>query len=157
MTSNDLETLGDFTMANRVLVNMTQHTLTTDQIDGFNGFNGIAGDVYLTLEPNPACKQVVQKLLTFETIPTSETINDRAEKLAQMCIGMVSANLPSEGEIYALIGGAPYLMASLENALRERKIHPVYSFSERQSVETTMPDGTVKKSNVFKHVGFIEV
>lgn len=144
-------------MTSRILVNMTQHTLTSDQTEGFKGFNGDSGDVYITLEPNTACKQMVQKLLTFETIPTSETINERAENLAQLCIGIVSTNLSSDGEIYALIGGAPYLMASLENALRERKIHPVYSFSERQSVETTMPDGTVKKTNLFKHVGFIEV
>ena len=34
-----------------------------------------------------------------------------------------------------MIGGAPYLMASLERALDAVMIQPVYSFSVRESVE----------------------
>ena len=54
----------------------------------------------------------------------------------------------------AMIGGAPYLMAELEKALWNRGIEPVYSFSERKSVETEK-DGVVTKVNVFEHVGFV--
>ena len=48
-------------------------------------------------------------------------------------------------------------MGALERELKEREVFPLYSFSERVSVETTGPDGTVKKVNEFRHKGFIEV
>lgn len=31
-----------------------------------------------------------------------------------------------------------------------------YAFSRRESVETQLPDGSVKKSSVFRHIGFVE-
>lgn len=55
----------------------------------------------------------------------------------------------------AMIGGAPYLMAPLEIALRDVGIRPLYAFSVRASVEKTRPDGSVEKINVFKHGGFV--
>ena len=54
-----------------------------------------------------------------------------------------------------MIGGAGYFMRPLEEALREKGIKPLYSFSERKSVEKTNPDGTVTKVNVFEHVGWV--
>ena len=56
-----------------------------------------------------------------------------------------------------MIGGAPYLMSALENALMAVGIKPLYSFSERVSMEETIADGTVRKTNVFRHVGFVEL
>lgn len=56
-----------------------------------------------------------------------------------------------------MIGGAPYLMAPLERMLKKSGYRPVYSFSERRSVEETLPDGSVKKTAVFAHVGWVEV
>jgi hypothetical protein len=45
-------------------------------------------------------------------------------------------------------------MGVLEQSLRQRGIRPAYAFSMRESAEKTLPDGSVQKINVFKHVGF---
>ena len=47
-------------------------------------------------------------------------------------------------------------MAQLERRLRKVGIIPLYSFTERVSVEETLPDGSVKKSSVFKHAGWVD-
>lgn len=46
-------------------------------------------------------------------------------------------------------------MSTLEKALQYTGITPVYAFSKRESKEEKLPDGSVKKINVFKHVGFV--
>lgn len=56
----------------------------------------------------------------------------------------------------AMVGGAPYLVDRLVRRLRELGVTPVYALSERVSQETTNPDGTTVKTQVFKHLGFIE-
>lgn len=38
---------------------------------------------------------------------------------------------------------------------RLRGLCPIYSFSKRVSVEERTPDGWVKKTTVFRHVGFV--
>lgn len=60
------------------------------------------------------------------------------------------------GDISAMIGGAPYLMAPLERALRRVGVRPVYALSERASEEQVQPDGGTKKVAVFRHAGFVE-
>lgn len=56
----------------------------------------------------------------------------------------------------AMIGGAPYMMALLEQALWARGIVPLYAYSERRSVEKTDPiTGEVTKTAVFVHLGFV--
>jgi hypothetical protein len=54
-----------------------------------------------------------------------------------------------------MIGGAPYLMAPLERALRRKRITPLYAFSERRSTEEKGNDGEIIKRTVFKHIGFV--
>jgi len=54
-----------------------------------------------------------------------------------------------------MIGGAPYLMATLEKALREVGLNPIYAFSQRVSIDKENPDGSVTKTMVFKHLGFV--
>ena len=54
-----------------------------------------------------------------------------------------------------MIGGAPFLMSPLESALLNNGIEPVYAFSTRESVEKKLPDGSVQKTNIFKHKGFV--
>jgi hypothetical protein len=56
-----------------------------------------------------------------------------------------------------MLGGAPYLMGALEKAVRECGFTPVYAFSQRESEEITQPDGSVRKVQVFRHCGFVEV
>ena len=47
-------------------------------------------------------------------------------------------------------------MPPLEKALRGLGIRPLYAFSVRESVEETLPDGSVRKVAVFRHKGFVE-
>lgn len=117
------------------ILNLTQHDATPEQIaDG-------------VVEPSELSKKGIQRLLTFTTLPTVDEVWERA------CALVYAAEM--EGAEAAMIGGAPYLMAPLDQALRERGILPVYSFSERVSVETVASDGTVTKTSKFKHIGFV--
>lgn len=117
------------------IINLTQHIATEAQS---------AEGVF-----EPREKANVQQLLTFDILPTREDIVARAEALAEIAEG--------EGAPYAMVGGAPYLMGALENALKKRGIKPLYAFSIRESIEEILPTGEVIKRNVFRHLGFVEV
>ena len=124
-----------------MILNLTQHPATPEQIE--------AGVVDLPDSVRPA----LIGWLTFSQLPSREEIEDRAEALALLADSL----LPEEGNPAAMIGGAPYLMAPLEVALRNQRIRPLYAFSVRESVEQTLPDGTIRKTSIFRHAGFIEV
>jgi len=115
-----------------MIVNLTQHGATPAQ--------QAQGVVDLTQDFN------VSELLTFEALPSLEEIQARAETLAEIAARVSDT---------AMIGGAPWLMGPLESALKQRGVRPLYAFSIRESVETRLPDGSVQKTNVFKHVGFV--
>jgi hypothetical protein len=117
------------------VVNLTQHEATNDQCEA-----GVVAAPY---------NAHVRALLTFDVIPTAEDIKSRAERLAEYAY--------NSGCKQAMIGGAPYLMSALERALKAQGITPVYAFSQRESVEVVKEDGTVVKTNMFKHVGFVKV
>jgi hypothetical protein len=117
-----------------MIVNLTQHPGTPEQ-----GVTDLTGEA----------KERLVELLTFEEIPSRVDIIDRAYGIATLGAVMPRADA-------AMIGGAPYLMAPLEAALRLWGIKPLYAFSLRESVEEIAADGTVKKTAVFKHKGFIE-
>jgi hypothetical protein len=117
------------------ILNLTQHQATADQLE--------AGVV------EPASKEMVRKLLTVNEIPRAGDLKARAEALAAIAV--------AEGATTAMIGGAPYLMAPLEAALREAGVKPVYAFSRRESVDVHGAGGTVTKTAVFVHAGWIEV
>ena len=117
------------------IINLTQHQATAAQA---------AEGVF-----EPKDKTAVQQLLTFEDLPTKEDIVARAEALADIA--------KAENAENAMIGGAPYLMGALENALKGRGIQPLYAFSVRESIEEHLPTGEVIKKNVFRHLGFVEV
>ena len=116
------------------ILNLTQHVATPDQL--------AAG----VIEPSAEDKARIQKLLTFTTCPSYEDVIERAEPLA-----MIAERL---GATRAMIGGAPVLMGALHHALIMRHILPGYAFSVRESQEETLPDGSVRKVQVFKHTGF---
>ena len=116
------------------IVNLTQHDATPDQRD--------AGVVAVETYSNH-----VKELLTFDEIPSPIEMGRRAIKLAEYAY--------ESGCKKAMIGGAPFFMSTLEKALIDQGITPVYSFSQRVSVENTNADGSVSKSNVFKHLGFV--
>ena len=122
-----------------MILNLTQHPATPEQIE--------AGVVDLPDSVRPA----LIGWLTFSQLPSREEIEDRAEALALLADSL----LPEEGNPAAMIGGAPYLMAALEAALRNQRIRPLYAFSRRESIEQVLPDGTVRKTSIFRHAGFI--
>jgi hypothetical protein len=117
------------------IVNLTQHITTPEQL--------VAG----VFEPDN--KAEIQGLLTFHAVPVGNDIKRKASLLADIA--------ESNGTTHAMIGGAPFFMSALENALLEREIQPVYAFSVRDSIEETMPDGSVVKRNVFRHAGFVGI
>jgi len=115
------------------ILNLTQHAPSQEQL--------AAGVV------DPADKQEVCSLLTFDSIPSSAEMRDRAERLAAIA--------KEVGAAAAMIGGAPFFMSALEAALLEVGVEPVYAFSLRVTEEVPQPDGSVRKTNVFRHVGFV--
>ncbi len=120
-----------------VILNFTQHKATPDQIEDH------------VWDLNDANRAELIKLLTFNEIPSNKEIKDRAIELTKLALA--HSHFGTE----VMIGGAPYLMSTLEYTLAEAGMKPVYSFTQRQSIETQNTDGTVTKTNVFKHIGFI--
>lgn len=119
----------------KTILNLTQHAASAEQV--------AAGVVDLTGEIRAAAITA----LNFLQLPQLEEIQDRARVLAEIAA--------QSGATAAMIGGAPYLMGALEGALAERGITPLYAFSVRESVEETLPDGSTRKTAVFRHVGFV--
>ena len=116
------------------IVNLTQHQASAEQIE--------AG-VFETAD-----RTAVDRLLTFDVCPSMADIRERAGTLAKIARGA--------GAEAAMVGGASYLMAPLERALRLANIKPLYAFSKRESLETRLPDGSVRKTQIFKHEGWVD-
>lgn len=121
---------------NRIL-NLTQHQATEEQ-----KAQGVF-DLKDTTE--------LKALLTFDGIPSHGEMYDRARRLAQ-----IARHALGKGCHEVMIGGAPFFMSTLENYLWEEGMVPVYAFSQRHVVESVKEDGTVVKTAVFKHVGFVK-
>ena len=141
---------------NTVILNLTMHTATPEQRE--------AG-VY-----NPLLHiEAIKEALTFNALPTQQEIEVKALSLASMAAEEVYWQLlktrPESEEqlsiedqmlgMRVMIGGAPYLMSYLEKALKERNLKAVYAFSKRESVEVVLDNGDVRKTNIFKHLGFV--
>ena len=128
-----------------MIVNLTQHTATPERIA-----QGV-------VDLNDEVRNALVTALTFEDLPTMADVEDAADVVAELACqnGIGGDDGDSPWPEAAMIGGAQFLMAPLEAALRSRGIKPVYAFSRRESVETTKPDGSVVKTNVFRHVGFV--
>jgi len=133
----------------QTILNLTQHVATPEQIE--------AG----VFEPSAEDKKEIQKLLTFEEIKETDPWSrfQRAEKIAKIAIKYFpeSYNPEEDDRGRAMIGGAPYFMSKLERVLSEFDISPMYAFSKRESVDQPQPDGSVRKVQVFRHAGFVEV
>lgn len=123
------------------ILNLTQHRATNQQL----------ADKVIDLDDKERSKLI--ELLTFDELPTSDELFERASQIA-----MLAHEFNSNGVLhYAMIGGAPYLMPYLESALADPVIGmtPLYSFSKRESVEKVV-NGEVIKTSVFKHIGFVQ-
>jgi len=128
-----------------MIINLTQHPATPDQTE--------AGVVDLP----PDHRAALVAALTVDTLPSMVEIQVRCARIAELAVqnGLGGDDADDPHPTQAMIGGAPWMMRALEDALVAIGIQPVYAFSVRQSTEITMPDGTVQKVNSFKHVGFV--
>lgn len=129
------------------ILNLTQHAATPEQVA-----QGV-------VDLSPEGRKLLGEWLTFSTRPGVDEIHRRADLIANMADGdsMAVPETAGVSYYYAMIGGAPFLMSALENALIERGITPLYAFSVRESTEQTQPDGTVRKVNTFKHAGWVQI
>jgi hypothetical protein len=117
--------------------NLTQHEPTAKQIE--------AG----LMPRDDRDEAEVKKLITFDWL---EEVTPSEMRRRAMCCAMIAQ---ASGAKYAMCGGVAYFVRYLENALIELGIKPIYSFSERRSVEVEV-DGVVEKKSVFVYVGFVE-
>jgi hypothetical protein len=114
------------------ILNLTQHKASKEQIE-----SGVI---------DPISQELIQDLITFNELPTQEEMEKRADKLAEIA--------ENHNCKKALIGGAPYFMSTLESIFEFRGIATYYAFSKRISEEKVMEDGSVLKTQIFKHSGF---
>ena len=128
-----------------MIINLTQHPATSEQAAA--GVVDLQGDSLLALK----------QALTFDILPTRGDVQDRAHYITRLAFSNgLGGDLDDDPmPTLAMIGGAPFLMSALESALMDECISPLYAFSVRDSVEITQPDGSVVKTNVFKHAGFV--
>ena len=121
------------------VINLTQHEPTDDQ----------KAIIHNWADLSEAEKAYVKKNLTFRPQEvTKYVIIGRA--------AMLATPAKEKGAKYAHIGGAPYLMAHLEDCLKQAGITPLYSLTERVTEERVI-DGEVVKTSVFKCAGFYAV
>lgn len=125
------------------ILNLTQHLATPDQV--------AAGVVDLS-------GRHLERLLaaiTFENLPSEREIRQRAKKV----LALVHLYPVKVGNYFTLpavmIGGAPYFMPALQCALRQDNVEVLYAFARRESVDTLAPDGSIRKTSVFRHAGFV--
>lgn len=105
------------------ILNLTQYPATAEQIE--------AGNVI-----EPADKQAVCELLAFSELPTRQEISRRSIELANLALVVGFADTSDEDyntdvEAYpthAMIEGPAFFMSSLESALLDVGITPVYAF-----------------------------
>ena len=127
-------------------LNLTQHAASADQI--------AAGVIDL----DPETRAAVSALLTFDVCPDAADIKARAHDLAAIAAWGDARENESGAVLYdrVMIGGAPWLMAPLAAALKAEGLEPVFAFSRREAAEQAQPDGTVRKTAVFRHAGWVD-
>lgn len=147
----DLEVIKQYGGA--IIINLTQHKMTGDQYQ-YNGtkLKELISEIPEEQEDH---EKELKALLNFHELPTKDSINLRVMQITTYALDyFMRADV--ENNRYALIGGAPYLTAPLAEMLKKVGIIPLYAFSKRESVETVQPDGSVVKTSVFKHAGYVE-
>ena len=105
-----------------LIVNLTRHPATPEQ--------AAAGVVDL----RGGEREELLRLLRFDALPDYDEVRERAEAIADLAVfNGLGAGAPDPLPSAAMVGGAAFLMAPLEAALRERGIEPVYSFSPQHA------------------------
>lgn len=153
----------------KTIFNLTQHKATAEQV--------ALGVVDL---PEPTRSDIL-RLMTFDDVPSKSTIVTNSQVIAEIVSKLIhrTADVESLGSAEKLayeldkmhatpknlnryyhpqvmIGGALFLMPHLERELKALHIQPLYAFTKRESVEKTLPDGSVEKVAVFHHAGWVQ-
>ena len=123
------------------IVNLTQHAASKEQ-EQLGVFD----------LPVRFHKELTQ-LLTFETCPTFEQVKQRAWDIALLCESY--GDYSDQNIQFAMIGGVPFLMSSLEKELFDIGVTPMYAFSERRSTERMNSEGQIEKVSQFFHAGWV--
>lgn len=122
------------------ILNTMQHALTDEQIIDLNNMftqNNISN---LRDVDNELFKQI-------SNISVDANLNDLAEQLL---------NVAKEFDIVILPIGSPAFMFTFSRLTHfHRDIVFIFAHSDRISVEKQNEDGTITKTNVFKHVKFL--
>lgn len=130
-----------------MILNLTQHTATDEQ--------RAAGVIDLP----PEARECLVRLLTVDALPTRQEIDARCADIAELAASLASPDDREDGKAglatHAMIGGAPWMMRALEDALLDQGIEPVYAFSVRESMDQPQPDGSVRKVATFRHAGWV--
>ncbi len=128
-----------------LIINLTQHTATPEQM--------AAG----VRDLPPAEREMLVHALTIEELPSPKDILDRAATVALLAVnnGLGADNGDDPHPAQAMIGGPPWMMRALEDAVLDQGVEPVYAFARRDSHEQAQPDGSIKKTTVFRHAGFL--
>lgn len=129
-----------------MIINLTQHAASPEQ--------RAAGVHDLPAEAR-AC---VIRLLTVDDLPSRDEIDSRCADIAHLAASLASPDDRDDGcgfATHAMIGGAPWMMRALEDALLSQGIEPIYAFSVRESVDQLQADGSVRKVAVFRHAGWV--
>lgn len=138
----------------RIFINLTQHTTTAAQVADAQSKG------WEVMELPKALQDEVKTLITFDDLPSQSEMVARAKRLADIAESVKGRDanglLEHRHIVYAMIGGTPFFQSLLENALGAKgNVVGCYAFSKRKAVETTNEDGSVTKTAVFEHEGFV--
>lgn len=125
------------------IINLTQHPATPAQIA--EGVENLSNDSLSALH----------HFLDFSELPTPSEIEASVEGITTLASCWQDWQDP-DTECGAMIGGAPWIIAPLVRRLILEGITPYFAFSQRVSRELQMPDGSVQKTSVFGHRGFVQ-
>ena len=145
-----------------MILNLTQHIASEDQ------------RVEFVVDLADEARATLIEALTFSDLPTGSEISSRCDVIYNLVLEeiqkldsrlsldekdsqrnyIIDEKAVKDMQFSFMIGGAPYLMGPLAEELANIGT-PIYAYSKRVSAETTKPDGSVVKTNVFKHLGFI--
>ena len=121
------------------MLNLTQHALTAEQWrDG-------------AVEPDQEMKAEIQKLITFDRSVMTEA--GQIEERAKALVALIRKEYPLLNK--AMVGGALYFMPALVRELKAVGIQPYFSYTDRVSTDVHNADGSVTKTLVFKHLGWV--
>jgi len=133
------------------LINMSAHELTGEQkkeaqekygVDMFYDFKDLSPELYKQAINSPSDEDALKKLAS--AITTWVVENAGGETYFHLPLGSPALN-------YILSG---YLLNCSRDYFKLGRI--LFSHSERQSRETVLPDGTIKKESVFVFKKFIQ-